>query len=117
MKNILFILTLIISGCNFDPCVSYGDKSTGGECPQPNPKPNPKPNPDVITPPIPEVSPCSTACIHFHELKCPEGDPTNDGASCETVCQNMQSTGMIVYDLACAAEVKSCAAIAQCPRQ
>jgi len=123
MKTTLgLLLALLLSSCvRCEPCsngtVPTADKMGACNCP-PAPAPTPAPTP---TPPKPApvvVAPsCSTACVHFRELSCPEGNPTNDGASCETVCSNMQSTGMIVYDLACATKVKTCAAIAQCPRQ
>lgn len=142
---LLLIITSCSSAC--DPCANYvytpGEESSGDETlaatrekckptpaptppapvpptpaptptPTPTPAPTPTPPPVVVVPPAPS---CDTACTKFRELRCPEGNPTNDGASCETVCTNMQSVGLIVYDLACASKVKACSEIARCPRQ
>lgn len=144
MKNLISVaLVLLITSCGFacDPCANYvytpGEETTGDEAlaakrekckptpapvppaPEPAPEPTPEPTPDpvVVVPPVPPTPSCDTACTRFRELKCPEGDPTNDGASCETVCTNMQSTGLIVYDLACATKITACSGISLCPRQ
>jgi hypothetical protein len=84
-------------------------------CPPPPPCPN-CPNPD-----FPDAGParsaCQRACEHFRELKCEEGEPTKDGATCETVCENMQTSNLISYDLDCAAKAPTCDYVDSCPRK
>lgn len=74
------------------------------------------PNPDF--PEIKDIpAACAKACSHFADLDCEEAKPTNGGISCTQVCVNMQESGLISYDLACAATVTSCEAISACPRK
>ncbi len=76
------------------------------------------PPPQPVTPgPTPEEAEadCSSACIHYRKLGCEEGENTNDGATCEDVCENFQASGMIVMDLDCASKVTTCDAINECP--
>jgi len=140
MKNsISVLLVLLITSCGVacDPCANYtytpGEDTSGNEtlaarckppapvppaptpAPEPVPTPEPTPVPVVVVPTAPAS--CDTACARFRIKDCPEGKPTNDGASCETVCTNMQSVGMIVYDLECASKINDCSEISRCPRQ
>jgi len=87
-------------------------------CPPPKPCdtcPLP-PNPDFPDAGDPRTA-CQKACAHFRELKCEEGQPTKDGATCETICENMQTTHLISYDLDCAAKAPTCDVISTCPRK
>jgi len=69
-------------------------------------------------PVAPEVkSECAKACEHFEKLGCNEAKPTKKGQSCTSVCENMQAENLIVYDLKCAATVKTCSEIGFCPRK
>ncbi len=61
----------------------------------------PSPDPDPNTP---DPS-CVAACTHLRDLGCEEGQPTDDGATCEEVCENGMSER---YDLGCVAEVIYC---------
>ena len=125
MRIYLTTLILLIVGCNYgcDQCVNSStspdaEHTSGGErmglCP-------PTPTPIVIPPrptpaPIAVVPSCTTACSNFRSMSCKEGNPTNDGATCESVCENMRSVNIIMYDLTCATKVTSCADISKCPR-
>lgn len=141
MRTAFFSVLLAIAGCNYgcDQCANaefnaQGEQTNGGErmgatkCPPPapapvppKPKPTPVPVPVVVTPPAPAPAPaapsCFTACAQFRLKGCKEGTPTNDGATCEEVCETMQSSGFIVYDLSCASKIQLCSDISKCPRR
>jgi hypothetical protein len=73
--------------------------------------------PYPVPPPPPEpagAASCADVCARGIELGCPWGRPTGEGASCETVCENVQSSGVIVWDLSCRAVAPSCEAIDAC---
>jgi hypothetical protein len=59
---------------------------------------------------------CGSACDRWRELGCEQAEDTADGATCEDVCDNIQSSGIIEWDLACRASVADCAAIDACER-
>jgi hypothetical protein len=42
----------------------------------------PTPSPDGAAP----VGPCAAACARLRDLRCPEGEPSPGGVSCEQVC-------------------------------
>src|SRR4029077_13283401 len=69
--------------------------------------PPPKPAPQA-------VFTCLDACRRVQELGCPQGWPTNRGATCADVCENMQSSGIVVWDLACMTQATSCLATTDC---
>jgi hypothetical protein len=82
------------------------------------------PPPPCVTCPNPDFpdagdtrSACQRACDHFRELKCEEGEATKDGATCEAVCENMQTSNLLSYDLQCAAKAPTCDFIDNCPRK
>lgn len=67
--------------------------------------PPPKPEPTAI---------CADVCARGVELGCAFALPTDGGSSCVEVCDNVQSSGIIEWDLACRASASSCEAIDLC---
>ncbi len=67
-------------------------------------------------PPLPPVSDegCAPACAHLAELGCDAGKPTPDGASCESVCRNVQASGLNRINTACIMSAASCGAAEGC---
>ncbi len=65
-------------------------------------------------PPTPSVADCSTACAHLRALGCPDGQPTPAGTSCEAVCEDTVASGLVRLDVACLAQVPTCAAELRC---
>lgn len=53
---------------------------------------------------------CTAACQHLRKLRCKSGDPTPEGATCEAVCQNTETSGYASENPKCLAQVKSCGA-------
>lgn len=80
-------------------------------CPRPIPAP---------VPPSPgdggEVATCVTACARLTELACLAALPTPEGASCVTVCQNIQESGVMLWNLDCISRSPSCNATDVCNR-
>jgi len=81
-------------------------------CPKPVPPPvNPTPDAADAAPAV-----CTAAadvcayCAHMRALRCPEGQATPKGASCEDVTTNVQSLDYARMDLACRTKAGSCAA-------
>ena len=57
---------------------------------------------------------CAHACDRLRVLGCREAEPTPRGATCEDVCENIQSSGFIEWDLACRAAIQGCEAVDLC---
>lgn len=70
-----------------------------------------------IPPPIPPgpVN-CREACVHLRELRCPVANPTPAGVSCNGVCENVNGSGFVEWDLPCIMQAPSCAAADRCVR-
>ena len=64
----------------------------------PAPIPDPPPQPDA----------CQAACERLAALGCPEAEPTPEGASCDTVCRNVEESGVTSMRPGCVAEANSC---------
>lgn len=47
-------------------------------------------------------------------MGCPDAEPTDAGATCEAVCENVQASGTIRYPVACVSSARSCAAAEVC---
>lgn len=67
-----------------------------------------------ITKPVP-LTPgtqddCAMACVNLRDHHCKAGDPTPEGASCEAVCQNTETSGYASENPKCLATIKSCGA-------
>lgn len=73
----------------------------------PPPRPPPSPAPDLD-------ATCAVACARLRELECPDAEATPNGASCEAVCENVQGSGIVAWDLSCRARATSCAAVDSC---
>lgn len=89
-------------------------------CPKPSPTPvppvPPMPNPYVVDagePPTVEYT-CADMCSHLFDLKCPGAEPTASGATCLEVCQNVQSSGVVAFNLRCRVNARTCAAADAC---
>ncbi len=83
----------------------------GPGCPPPPPEPPPPPSPDGGVP-----ATCESMCAHWAELECDVAEPTPGGASCAEVCENVQDSGIIEWDLECRSRVVTCPAIDRCER-
>lgn len=57
---------------------------------------------------------CKTACVRARELRCDAGKQTPAGETCEVVCENVRTSGLISWDLECRTRSRSCAAIDRC---
>jgi len=57
---------------------------------------------------------CKTACDHLRALKCPEGEPTPKGATCETVCNHAEQSGTVTLWPGCVVKIQTCAEIDSC---
>ncbi len=74
------------------------------------------------TPPAPPPQPvgdagpgtCRGVCERMRSLSCPAGAPTAEGEPCETVCENVQASGFIAWDLGCRTSAPSCEAMDRC---
>ncbi len=88
------------------------------ECQQPAPEPRPAPPPDPAPPPPPPdpTVGCAEACTHLRELRCPQAQPTEAGASCEQVCANVNASGTLLLDTKCVVQASSCDAADRCVR-
>lgn len=76
--------------------------------PQPNPPPGPEPL-DAAAGPT-----CATYCAHVRALGCIQGKPTAEGATCEQVCSNVQTSGYARLDLKCSTNAADCRAVDRC---
>jgi hypothetical protein len=81
--------------------------------PPPAPPNDPIPTPADAGPRIDEPS-CGTACAALQALGCPEGLPTDGGATCVDVCEAMRSVPAIGYPLECVSKAATCKAVSDC---
>jgi len=58
---------------------------------------------------------CADACARLSALHCSEAGTTTAGATCLDVCRNVQSSGVVAWNLSCLSKAKSCAAAEICP--
>jgi hypothetical protein len=68
----------------------------------------PAPRPPVV------VGTCADVCARGRELRCGWAEATREGAACEDVCENVQASGVLAWDLACRAQVQTCGAVDAC---
>jgi hypothetical protein len=65
-------------------------------------------------PPVPltpgTTATCAQACQHRRELGCASAQPTQQGGTCEAVCENAETSGYTSENPSCLAQVKSCGA-------
>lgn len=90
MKRLLFVLPFFLLGCPKDPVT-------------------PKPVPQDYLP-----GTCAGWCTHATELHCEAAKPTPNGASCTTVCENLEASGITHLNLGCRAKASSCTAADAC---
>lgn len=57
---------------------------------------------------------CASACTQLRYLSCEAAEPTGEGATCEEVCETVQKSGVIHWDLGCRSKAKTCEAIDAC---
>lgn len=60
-----------------------------------------------------DTAKCPAACGHLRALGCPEGQPLEDGTSCEKFCQDTQKNGQPLAP-ACILTIKECSQIETC---
>lgn len=77
-------------------------------CPPQPPTPPPQPELDAGD------GTCDSACAKLRELGCAEAKPTAEGNTCEQVCLNVQSSGVVSWNLGCRSKIASCAQIDSC---
>ena len=74
----------------------------------------PQPMDPPVTPEVPilDAGPsepsCTTACARFAELGCEAGKPTPKGATCVEVCENVASSGVVLWPVRCITHAYSC---------
>ena len=74
-----------------------------------------KPVPPPSVAPDASLAPtCAGVCARMQELHCLSAEPTPKGATCETVCLNIQGAGVLRWDLACRVSAGTCAAMDRC---
>ena len=59
---------------------------------------------------------CVDVCIHATTLGCDWARMTAKGAPCQTVCENMQTSGISYWDLDCRVAADTCATMDQCEK-
>lgn len=57
---------------------------------------------------------CTGACRRLGELLCPEGQPTEAGATCEDVCLSVETSGIATLKTECVAAAQTCEAVRNC---
>lgn len=82
MKRLLVIAALALWGCPPDPEAPIG------------PKPKPVGQDAAMLPDGALATPCEAVCGAYRMLRCPEGEPTKKGHTCEEVCQNAAQEGI-----------------------
>jgi hypothetical protein len=68
-------------------------------------------------PPAPPDDPfanCALACSHMLALGCRAGQPTAKGESCEAVCNNVMTSSIVTWNLACISNASDCGAVNVC---
>lgn len=96
-RDLLFTLTLaFVVACACSPSV---------DPPVTPPKERPEPGSEAD---------CASACDHLRALGCEEGQPTPGGATCETVCNNVEQSGATTLDVGCVATAETCDAARSC---
>lgn len=93
MKYVVIVFGLLSGACVSDD-VRYPTRSD---------------QPDAGTP-----ADCSAACDRLRELKCPEGEPTPGGASCEDVCNNAEQSETITLMPSCVMKIGACDGVHDC---
>lgn len=80
-------------------------------CPRREPVPPPTPAADAGAEPT-----CEAWCTHAAVLGCPSAKPTPRGSPCVRVCENIQKSGVVSWNLACRVAAATCEAADACER-
>lgn len=75
----------------------------------------PTPNPVTPDPPVTPAT-CESFCDHGKELGCEWVKPTPEGTSCVAVCESVQVSGIVKWDLECRVKARSCDEVDDCER-
>ena len=69
-----------------------------------------------IPPPVPPPgsATCGDVCKRLAELECPAAKPTPNGVSCTAVCENVQASNLIRWNLDCMAAALTCETADRC---
>lgn len=78
---------------------------TGAVCASVPPTPTPVP-----------VADCKEVCLRARDLGCAISKPTANGKHCVEVCENIQGSGVITWNLACRIAATTCEAADACER-
>lgn len=97
MRNFIVVIAVMLLGCT-----TYGGC---GASPVPTPEPNPEPTPTEAT--------CEAVCDHGDTMAC---DWAAKEADCVNVCNNVQASGILKWNLDCRLAAQSCAAVDECER-
>jgi hypothetical protein len=68
----------------------------------------------IAPPNPPSTETCATACARYRELGCPGAGPTAKGSTCEAACENLESSGVVTWDVGCRARAPTCDAFDAC---
>lgn len=98
MKIAGFVAALLLVGCPRDPVPPTPDADSG-----------------VVVVDAGTAT-CASWCKHASEMHCNAAKPTPEGASCETVCENLQGSGLVKFDLKCRSVASSCMAAEACEK-
>jgi hypothetical protein len=71
----------------------------GAGCPVPAPKPDSIPA---------TVATCKDVCLRARDLGCAISKPTANGKHCVEVCENIQGSGVITWNLVCRIAATTC---------
>ena len=66
------------------------------------------PFPGPVNPTPIDGATCADVCAHMAELGCPSAQPTPAGVGCEEVCESVQASGIVKWDLGCRAAALTC---------
>ncbi len=102
MKAIVIVWALALLGCPKDPVTPVPDEDGGTIII------------DAADATVPAT--CAAWCDHAAKLSCAAAKKTPDGSPCTTVCDNIQKSGVIKWNLACRVKAKTCALADACEK-
>jgi hypothetical protein len=62
-----------------------------------------------------DTADCPAACEKLRELGCPEGDPLEDGTTCEVFCKDTQESGHALRP-SCVMGITDCSQLRDCTK-
>jgi len=72
-----------------------------------------RPQPAPVPPK--DTADCPAACEKLRALGCPEGDPLEDGTTCEEFCKNTQDKGHALRP-SCVKDITKCSQVDECSK-